>query len=144
MSKYDPLGIHLGARSETRIAMTFREIEHILNFPLPPSKANRAWWSNNPNNNVMTHQWLRAGYATEAVDIAAERLTFRRIDPAKFPARTTRAKDGPGPEAENADAGAAPGRDRIFGCMSGTLTLLDGVDLTEPADAEWAGAYDEA
>ncbi|MBL0375311.1 helix-turn-helix transcriptional regulator [Rhizobium sp. KVB221] len=33
--------------------------------------------------------------------------------------------------------------DRIRGCMKGTVTIPSGVDLTEPADPEWAKLYDD-
>ncbi|WP_075292172.1 helix-turn-helix domain-containing protein [Pararhizobium arenae] len=33
--------------------------------------------------------------------------------------------------------------DRVRGCMKGTVTIAPGVDLTEPADPEWAKIYDE-
>lgn len=33
--------------------------------------------------------------------------------------------------------------DRIRGCMKGTMTILPGVDLTEPADPEWGKIYDD-
>ena len=39
----------------------------------------RAWWSNNPSNNVMTKVWLAAGYLTEQVDVSARKLVFRRV-----------------------------------------------------------------
>jgi transcriptional regulator with XRE-family HTH domain len=31
--------------------------------------------------------------------------------------------------------------DRVRGCMRGTITIAPGVDLTEPADPEWAKVY---
>ena len=33
--------------------------------------------------------------------------------------------------------------DRVRGCMKGTITIAPGVDLTEPADPEWATVYDD-
>ena len=33
--------------------------------------------------------------------------------------------------------------DRVRGCMKGTITIAPGVDLTEPADPEWAKVYDD-
>lgn len=33
--------------------------------------------------------------------------------------------------------------DGIFGCMKGTVTIPPGVDLTEPADPEWARVFDD-
>ncbi|MBP0615143.1 DUF7662 domain-containing protein [Jiella mangrovi] len=137
MSKYDPLGVYLGTQHKSRITMTFREIEQILTFPLPRSKQHRAWWSNNPSNNVMTYQWLKAGYETEAVDIAGERLTFRRAGGGAFPVSAPEPSGGSDDVAAERDD-ALPKRDPIFGCMSGTLKLLDGVDLTEPFESDWS------
>ncbi|MEA2936481.1 MAG: hypothetical protein QOD74_3127, partial [Variibacter sp.] len=60
--------------------MTFAEIERITGSKLPPkAQHQRAWWSNNPSNNVMTKVWLEAGYETERVDMAGRKLVFRRV-----------------------------------------------------------------
>ncbi|MGE7368183.1 helix-turn-helix domain-containing protein [Neorhizobium sp. NPDC001467] len=32
--------------------------------------------------------------------------------------------------------------DRVRGCMKGTVTILPGVDLTAPFDADWAASYE--
>ncbi|WP_246750552.1 DUF7662 domain-containing protein [Martelella lutilitoris] len=123
MSKYDPLGIYLSHQSRELIPMSFSEIEKILGRKLPSSKKHRAWWSNNPTNNVMTDQWLRAGYETEAVDIAGEKLVFRKTrDAATGENRAPRVGEHP-----------------IFGCMKGTITIGEGVDLTEPTEFAWEG-----
>ncbi|MGO4350657.1 hypothetical protein AB4Z25_01840 [Rhizobium sp. RAF36] len=125
MSKYEPLGEYLRHQRRAHIPMTFMDIERILGKELPASKLHRAWWSNNANNNVMTKQWLDAGYETESVDIASERLVFRRVESAST------ASDGDIPVTELPDH-------PIFGCMVGTLTVMPGVDLTEPMDFEWS------
>ena len=100
--------------------MTFSEIERILKAKLPVSKNHRAWWSNNPDNNVMTRAWLAAGYVTEAVDIASGKLVFRRVK--KVEPRV---------------------RHSIFGCMKGLFTLADDYDPTAPMDLEpgWDQKY---
>ena len=37
-----------------------------VQLTLPPTaQAQRAWWSNNASNNVMTRVWLEAGFRTE-------------------------------------------------------------------------------
>jgi hypothetical protein len=128
MSKYEPLGRFLSQQSQDCIPMTFLEIERVLGRSLPPSKAHRAWWSNNPTNNVMTQQWLKAGYETEAVDVASEKLVFRRVE------------DSPnqnGGTVENDDLS-----DPIFGCMKGTMTIPPDLDLTAPADPDWGKVYE--
>jgi transcriptional regulator with XRE-family HTH domain len=33
--------------------------------------------------------------------------------------------------------------DRVRGCMKGTITVAPGVELTDPADPEWAKIYDD-
>jgi transcriptional regulator with XRE-family HTH domain len=35
------------------------------------------------------------------------------------------------------------GADPLFGCMTGTLTLLPDVDYTAPADPDWGKVYDD-
>jgi len=134
MGKYTPLRDFLIERDEPSVPMSFAEIEKLLGRPLPASKRSRAWWSNNPGNNVMTREWLAAGYVTEAVDTKSETLVFRRREeaPILFPG-----------EAEADLAYKPSGRDPLFGCMRGTLKLLPDVDYTEPADPEWGNVYDE-
>jgi len=140
MSKYDPLGQYLESRSDRRIAMSFAEIERIVGARLPRSKMHRAWWSNNPSNNVMTRQWLSAGYQTEQVDIAGERLVFTRAGP------RSGVPNGSAPSARPTDSGqtgGGPARDRLFGSMKGSLSVAEGVDLTRPAEPEWGRCYDD-
>ena len=116
-SKYRPLTAHLAEQRSQSVPMSFAEIERVLGAKLPPSAAShRAWWSNNPNNNVMTRAWLDAGFQSERVDIEARRLVFKRV---------TREA----PIAEPSDKLA------LFGCLRGTVTSTG--DLTEPADPDW-------
>lgn len=44
---------------------------------------------------------------------------------------------------EGLDMEATNFYDRVRGCMKGTITIAPGVDLTEPADPEWAKVYDD-
>jgi hypothetical protein len=139
MSKYEALRTYLGERGKELVPMTFAEIEKVLGFKLPESQKYPAWWSNNPTNNVMTNEWLAAGYKTEQVDIEGRKLVFRRTAPVRGndnPSRLVRA------------AAKQPRRHPLFGWMKGTITIAPGVDLTEPADPEWGdiawGKADEA
>jgi hypothetical protein len=80
VNKYDDLSEHLSRQSGQVVEMKFSEIESIINDSLPSSaRKHRAWWSNNPSNSVITHAWLNAGFQTEKVDMAAQRLLFRRV-----------------------------------------------------------------
>src|SRR4051812_27768013 len=123
MGKYEPLGEFLKRQPTSEVRMSFTEIERVIGGKLPPkAQHHRAWWSNSPSNNVMTKAWLKAGFRSEQVDMAERKLVFRRekkVEPRK-----------PVPEGKL-------GRHPLFGCMKGTVTIPDGVDLTEPADPEW-------
>jgi hypothetical protein len=60
--------------------MSFADVERVTGEKLPPSAAkHRPWWSNNPNNNVLTRVWLDAGFESEQVDMAGRKLIFRRV-----------------------------------------------------------------
>jgi hypothetical protein len=138
MSKYEPLRKYLEGRSTQRVPMTFAEIEKVLGFELPESKKYPAWWSNNPTNNVMTNEWLAAGYKTEQVDIEGRKLVFRRNTPIQKKA----------PSREEAKMSEQSDKHPLIGWMKGTITIAPGTDLTEPADPDWAkiawGDDDEA
>lgn len=128
MSKYDPLGVFLREQKISHIPMTFANLEKILGTKLPNSKQYPAWWSNSTTNNVMTKQWLDAGFHTESINVEQEKLVFRKLN----------ATD-PGPAApQTSKAGAADKPFHpMFGCMKGLVTIPDDVDLTDPADPEW-------
>src|SRR5882757_7476799 len=80
MSKYDALGAFLKNQQSDRVPMSFAEIERVTGARLPPSAAkHRPWWSNNPDNSVMTRVWLDAGFESEQVDMAGRKLVFRRV-----------------------------------------------------------------
>jgi hypothetical protein len=118
MSKYEPLGQFLKQQKHEFVPMTFTEIERVLHAKLPDSKKYPAWWSNNPSNNVMTKQWLDAGYETESVDIERGKLVFRR-------------------KATQASKIIDPERKSIFGCMKGMITFAPDFDPTEPTGMDW-------
>lgn len=151
MSKYDKLGLYLERQPGEEIPMTFAEIERIIGLSLPRSSRYPAWWSNNPSNNAMTKVWIRAGFKTEKVNIDARRLVFKRqregelsmaqdhsVLQARGIADAGRAykapdKTAPGATGHSAQDGYPP----FYGSMKGLITIMPGVDLTEPADPEW-------
>lgn len=140
MGKYQPLNAFLTGRADAAIPMTFGQIEQVLGFRLPPSKKQRAWWSNNPTNNVMTKEWLDAGYETESVDVIGEKLVFRRLAEAESEMETT--GFGEAPQAQLTAATAQP-RHPLFGCLKGMLTIPPDLDLTQPADPDLADYLDK-
>jgi len=80
MGKYEPLGQYLRKQRTQEVPLTFREIEKITGVKLPPkAQHHRAWWSNNPDNNVMTKVWLAAGFESAQVDMEGRKLVFRRV-----------------------------------------------------------------
>ena len=126
MTKYTPLEKHLENKWDEFVPMQFSDIEAIIKDDLPPSaRKHRAWWSNNPSNSVITFAWLEAGYKTTEVDLEGETLVFRRVSK-KPPAA---------PAAVNEMQ--ATGQHPLFGCLKGTVTIPDDLDLTLPADPDW-------
>ncbi len=111
------------------VPMTFEEIERVTGVELPPkAQHHRAWWSNNPSNNVMTKVWLDAGYQTEQVDMVARKLVFRRV---QTPSRPE--PEGPGKPDQNGPRKRHP----LFGILKELTQIVPGTDLTEPADPNW-------
>ena len=132
MGKYQPLGTFLRDQRSQEVPLTFGEIEKITGVKLPPkAQHHRAWWSNNPSNNVMTKVWLEAGYETARVDMTSRRLVFRRV--------------GKALTGDNKTSSAAKKGERhpLFGALKDVTFVPPGVDLTEPADPDWGKVYDD-
>jgi hypothetical protein len=124
MGKYSALADYLRAQRRDEVPMTFAQIERIIGAKLPPSHRYRAWWSNNSFNSVMTKVWLGAGFESTNVNMKERKLVFRRV------AGVTRSKASGRP--------AVSKRHPAFGALKGLIRVAPGVDLTEPADPEWA------
>lgn len=130
MGKYEPLGAFLRSQRTQEVRMTFDEIERVTGVKLPPkAQHHRAWWSNNASNNVMTKVWLEAGYESAQVDMEGRKLVFRRAGTPHASAETPPKRKGD--------------RHPIFGALKDITRLAPGVDLTEPADQEWADLLDK-
>jgi len=137
MGKYQNLGAYLQKQRTREVPLTFREIEKITGVKLPPkAQHQRAWWSNNPSNNVMTKVWLDAGFESVQVDMAARKLVFRRLV-------KTRAASGGFAEALQKPYATKDGRHPAWGALKDITHLVSGVDLTEPAFPEWADLLDK-
>jgi hypothetical protein len=146
MGKYEPLGQFLRKQRTNEVPLTFREIEKIIGVKLPPkAQHHRAWWSNNPDNNVMTKVWLAAGFESAQVDMEGRKLVFRRA------AKASEAPRGFAEDTQKPYSAAAPlkpyatkdGKHPGWGALKGITHLVPGVDLTEPAFPEWADLLDE-
>jgi hypothetical protein len=140
MGKYATLGSYLRGRGSDSISVSFAEVEQILGAPLPASaRTHRSWWSNNPENNVATREWLAAGYQTERVDLRGGKVVFRRQHV------PTQVADALAP-VWNVQATTmtrkATKEHPLFGALKGTVYIPPGVDLTEPAlDPDWEEAW---
>jgi hypothetical protein len=133
VGKYEPLGAFLRGQRSEEVPLTFDEIEKITGVKLPPkAQHHRAWWSNNASNNVMTKVWLEAGYESARVDMSARKLVFRRV------AKAGEASGGLAKPYATRD-----GRHPLRGALKDITFVPPGVDLTEPADPEWADLLDK-
>jgi hypothetical protein len=150
LGKYEPLKSFLKSREQDIVEMTFLDIETVLGSKLPPSKTQRAFWSNNPNNNVMTREWLDAGFETGAVDLLREKLVFRRrsrqknnVSLAKGFSESPQGKF----EMDAAVKTATPkknGKELLTALqanMAGLITLAPGFDPAVPMGEEWPEPY---
>jgi len=139
VSKYDPLGDFLRSQYGDEVRIRFADIEKVLGFSLPASaRSHRPWWSNNPDNSAITKVWLEAGFRTEQVNMAGETLVFAR---SKKEGSMT--GFGEADTASPAVVGQSLPPHPAFGAMKGMITIMPGVDLTAPADPEWADMLDD-
>lgn len=127
--KYEPLHTFLVSQRTQEVPVAFSDIERLIDDRLPASAYRyRAWWSNNPSNSVITHAWLAAGYKTERVDMARQRLVFRRARP----------RD---PELTGADARPPTNGEAVLknieALLGGTVQFRADIDLTAPTGEAW-------
>jgi hypothetical protein len=122
--KYQPLTEFLRRQPSDVKSMSFDEVERVIGQRLPESaRRHRAWWSNNPQNSVMTQAWLDAGFESEQVDMTRRRLVFRRTRRGQTTGRPT---------------GSGAAEHPLVGWMKDSVTIAPGADLTAPAEPDWA------
>ena len=139
MSKYAALETYLLESGQEVVSMTFGDIEKIIGADLPPSAfKHRPWWSNNPSNSVITNSWLKAGYKTENVDMAGEKLVF--VKTAQYPPPSESGAHALRDAAPAPAAAEAGSFSLAFGALKGTVTIKPGTDLTAPIDVDWEAA----
>lgn len=118
MSKYEPLSQFLETLNRPAHRMSFCEIERILGFKLPKSAyEHQAWWSNNDTGHSHARAWLARGWRTESVDLKHRQVSFERSGTSSL------------------ESGS--GKYDPWGCMAGTITIMPGVDLTQPTGVVW-------
>jgi DNA-binding XRE family transcriptional regulator len=78
-SKYQPLLEYLQRSDRREVTLTFTDIETIMGEPLPDSaRQKKAWWSNRTKGALQAEAWMRADFLAEEIDLAAEKVTFRK------------------------------------------------------------------
>ncbi len=79
--KYRRLYAYLSNLQVSEWRTSFRQIEAVIGFELPPSaRLHRPWWGNQRagNGHSQALAWSIAGWETTQVDMAGETLLFRR------------------------------------------------------------------
>lgn len=70
------------------LALSFGELEGIVEGPLPNSaRRHRAWWANTRSHSYAL-RWLRAGWKVAAVDMNRASVVFERVDASAHAHRT--------------------------------------------------------
>ncbi len=136
--KYRKLFEFLRHTERSMIDLTFSDLETLLGFELPASAYKYpAWWSNASEGHTHSAAWLDAGWKTSQVKLSERSVRFvRQRDDGSVEQVSGAARAGFGEEhrsfamdAEDENSGPVPS---LFGAMSGSLTVLADVDLTEP------------
>lgn len=80
MSKYEPLARHLRELPRDTWDASFKEIEEILKFKLPPSAHKHdAWWGNSRRgNHSQAKGWIDAGWFVGYVDKENKKVHLER------------------------------------------------------------------
>jgi hypothetical protein len=79
--KYTPLENFLRntLATEREVALTFEQIERILNSKLPESANELSWWEHETEgNHVNTRAWANAGWRVAEVNFDEKRVRFVR------------------------------------------------------------------
>ena len=75
MSKYQPLGEHLGHLQAHEWRPTFHELERMIGADLPKAAHKASWWADSDKGHAAT--WTAAGWTAEP-DIEGETVIFRK------------------------------------------------------------------
>jgi len=77
--KYLRLAYFLLAQKVGHTAMTFSQLEAIINDRLPPSAyKHRAWWGNESGRHVQASAWMGIGWKVAGVDMRSQSVLFEK------------------------------------------------------------------
>ena len=82
-SRYSRLALFLRSlpQKTKRIALTFKDIEQILDHELPPSaQEHRSWWANDSVSHSQSIQWLDAGWRVAGINMSEKTIKFARSE----------------------------------------------------------------
>ncbi len=129
MSIYQPLENYLKEQTFAEVPMTFGDIAAVLGRSLPKSAFHhRPWWANESAGHSHAKAWLNAGFETAQVDMAGQKLVFRRAAP-----RPT-GSPSRGLAEWSRDFRPAASANGLFGAMKGTFTILPDAMAFDAAD----------
>jgi hypothetical protein len=77
--RYDRLTGWLAGQSKLKVLLSFKEIESLMDSPLPGSAYRfRAWWANDPEQQPHSTAWLNSGWQAAYVDMQGRTVIFTR------------------------------------------------------------------
>jgi hypothetical protein len=77
MAKYDRLSGWLAAQPGDYVECSFSALHDLVGGLPRSARSHRPWWGND-RRHVQAQAWLAAGFHVAEVNIAAERVAFRR------------------------------------------------------------------
>lgn len=153
VASLEELRAEMEANHEVRREVSFEQVAGWAAEPLPPAAyKHRPWWSNNRNNDNSNRPWDRAYFRIEDVDMNAQTVVFRKlplpppsplatkesiqrlINRVRAPLQHNSMSDVAQPFTSQLNSTHHP----VRGALKGTIRITVDVDLTAPADPEWA------
>ncbi len=78
ISRYEGLREYLGTQKDSKVKLTFDEIEEAIAGELPASAhRHRPWWSNSERH-AQAKSWLTTGWRVNTVDLEGQTVEFAR------------------------------------------------------------------
>ena len=78
--KYRQLKEYFEKTDKSSVTLTFKEIEKIIEAPLPQSSATKRFWYRNGKKISICHAWESEGYRTKKLDLKNRKITLHRAE----------------------------------------------------------------